>query len=148
MQRTRYLASVVGTLLALGASFGGVAAAEPVDGNARSIAVQYGDLELGNGLAIERLYARLARGRRARLRGLRRSKSPRAQRLASLLRGCVGRRGRPRTARSLGRAASIGARTSRVAAGGGSVALLIRFWGTVVRTRNGAVPGSPIGPRC
>lgn len=60
MQRTRYLAPVVGTLLALGASFGSVAAAEPVDGNVRSTAVQYGDLELGNGLAIERLYARLA----------------------------------------------------------------------------------------
>ena len=59
MQRTRYLTSVVGTLLVLGASFGGLAAAEPVEGNARGIAVQYGDLELRNGLAVERLYARL-----------------------------------------------------------------------------------------
>ena len=60
MQRTRYLAPVIGTLLALGATFGSAAAAGPVDGNARSTAVQYGDLELGNGLAIERLYARIS----------------------------------------------------------------------------------------
>ena len=60
MQRTHYLVPVVGTLLALGASFGGVAAAEPVDGNARSTAVQYGELELGTGLAVERLYARIS----------------------------------------------------------------------------------------
>jgi len=60
MQRTRFLTSVVGALLALGASSGGVAAAEPVEGNARSVAIQYGDLELGNRLAINRLYARIA----------------------------------------------------------------------------------------
>jgi UrcA family protein len=59
MQRTRFLAPVVGTLIALGAGFGGLAAAEPV-GNARSIAIEYGDLELGSGLAIERLYARIS----------------------------------------------------------------------------------------
>ena len=60
MQRTRYLTSLVGTLLVLGASFGGAAAAEPVEGDARSVAIQYGDLELGNRLAIDRLYARIA----------------------------------------------------------------------------------------
>ena len=60
MQRTHYLASVVGTLLALGTSFGSAAAAESVAGNARSITVEYGDLELGNGLAVDKLYARIS----------------------------------------------------------------------------------------
>jgi UrcA family protein len=60
MQRRHYLALVLGTALALGASFGSVAAAESVQGNVRSAAVEYGDLELGNGVALDRLYARLA----------------------------------------------------------------------------------------
>ena len=66
MQRTRYLTSLVGTLLVLGASFGGVAAAEPVDGDAVSAAIHYGDFELGTRLTIDD--CTLARGRRARLR--------------------------------------------------------------------------------
>jgi len=57
MQRTRFSASLVGALL-LGASFGGVAA-EPVGANTRSISIEYGDLELRNGPAVDRLYARL-----------------------------------------------------------------------------------------
>ena len=66
MQRTHYLASVVGTLLALGTSFGSAAATESVAGNAHSITVEYGDLELGNGLAVDKLYARItAAARRA-----------------------------------------------------------------------------------
>jgi UrcA family protein len=60
MQRTHYLASVVGTLLALGASFGSAVAAESVAGNVHSITVEYGDLELGNRLAVDELYARIA----------------------------------------------------------------------------------------
>ena len=57
MQRT-HLVRVVGTLLALGATFAGIAA-EPVAGNARSVAVPYGDLDLGNRLAAQRLHARI-----------------------------------------------------------------------------------------
>jgi UrcA family protein len=60
MQRTRYFASAVGVVLALGASFGTVAETVSVDGNVGSVAIQYGDLELDSGLAIERLYARIA----------------------------------------------------------------------------------------
>src|SRR5688572_33418816 len=59
MQRTRYLAPVVGTLLALGTSLGSPVAAEPVAGNSRSITIEYGDLELANGPAVEKLYARI-----------------------------------------------------------------------------------------
>ena len=113
MQRTRNLASAIGAVLALGASFGSVAETVSVEGNDRSIAVA-----LRRSRARERLGHRAAvrsdqRGRRARLRGVRRSKSPRAQRLASLLRGCVGSSASSRTPRRLGRAASIGARTPR-----------------------------------
>ena len=53
MQRTRNLASVLGTLLALGATFGAVAA-EPVADDSRSITIEYGDLDLGNGLVVQR----------------------------------------------------------------------------------------------
>jgi UrcA family protein len=60
MQRTRYLASLLGTVLALGTSFGSAAENVSVEGNTRSIAVEYGDLELDSGVAIERLYARLS----------------------------------------------------------------------------------------
>jgi len=64
MQRTHYLAPVVGTLLALGMSFGGAVAAEPA--NAYSVTVEYGDLELDNGRAVDKLYARItAAARRA-----------------------------------------------------------------------------------
>ena len=59
MQRTHFLAPLVGTLLALGTSFGSSVAAEPIAGNTRSITVEYGDLELGNGLAVDKLYARI-----------------------------------------------------------------------------------------
>ena len=57
MQRTHYVASVLGTLLALGTSFDSAVAAEPV---ARSVTIEYGDLELGDGLAVDKLYARIA----------------------------------------------------------------------------------------
>lgn len=60
MQPTRYLGPVVAALLALGANFGGAVAAEPAAANARSVAIEYGDLELGNGLAVDKLYARIA----------------------------------------------------------------------------------------
>lgn len=60
MQRTHYLAPVVGALLALGTSLGSAVAAEPVAGDSRSITIEYGDLELGNGLAVDRLHARIA----------------------------------------------------------------------------------------
>ena len=106
MQRTRYLTSVVGTLLALGASFGGVAAAEPVEGDTRSVAIQYGDLELGNRLAIDRLYARIAAAAERACGTYDDAESPRAQRLASLLRGCGGRRGGSCAAHGPGRAAA------------------------------------------
>ena len=66
MQRKHYLASVVATLLAVGTSFGSAVAAESVAGNTHSITVEYGDLELGNGLAVDELYARItAAARRA-----------------------------------------------------------------------------------
>ena len=60
MQRTHYLAPVVGLLLALGTSLGGAVASEPVASNARSITIEYGDLELGNGLGVDKLHARIA----------------------------------------------------------------------------------------
>jgi UrcA family protein len=60
MQRSHHLARVVGMLLALGATSAGGVAAEPVAENARSVAVPYGDLDLGNRLAAQRLYARIA----------------------------------------------------------------------------------------
>src|SRR5262245_45044168 len=60
MQRTHYLAPVVGALLSLGANLGSAVAAEPVAAGSRSITVEYGDLELGNGLALDKLYARIA----------------------------------------------------------------------------------------
>jgi UrcA family protein len=60
MQRTHYLAPVLGTLLALGMTFGGATAAEPAAANARSITIEYGDLELGNGLGVDKLHARIA----------------------------------------------------------------------------------------
>ena len=60
MQRTHFLAPVVGTLLALGTTFGGAVAAERVAGNTHSVTVEYGDLELGSGLAVDKLYARIA----------------------------------------------------------------------------------------
>jgi UrcA family protein len=47
-------------LLALGANVGSAVAAERVADITRTAAVEYGDLELSNGVAIERLYARLA----------------------------------------------------------------------------------------
>jgi UrcA family protein len=59
MQRTPYLASVVGAVLALGASFNAAGEAVAVEGRTRSVAVRYDDLELSNRSAIERLYARL-----------------------------------------------------------------------------------------
>ena len=111
MQRTRYLAPVVGTLLAFGASFGSVAAADPSTEMPVARRSEYGDLELGNGLAIERLYARIGAaaervcgdydGRNLRERN----------EWQACLRGRAGSRASPRTPRSLGRAASIGART-------------------------------------
>lgn len=58
MQRTHSLAPVVGTLLALGMTFG-VGAAESVPANARSVTIEYGDLELGNGLGVDKLHARI-----------------------------------------------------------------------------------------
>ena len=60
MQRTHYVASVLGTLLALGTSFDSAVAAEPVAGHSRSVTIEYGDLELDNGLAVGKLYARIA----------------------------------------------------------------------------------------
>ena len=60
MQLTRRLASAVAMAFALGATFASAADALAVEGNARSIEVRYGDLELGNRLAIEQLYARIA----------------------------------------------------------------------------------------
>jgi UrcA family protein len=60
MQRTHHLAAVVGALLAFGTSFGGAAAAEPVAAQSRSVTIEYGDLELGNGLAVDKLHARIA----------------------------------------------------------------------------------------
>ena len=66
MQRTHYLTAVVGTLLALGTSLGSALAAESVVANSHSVAVEYGDLELGNGLAVDKLYTRItAAARRA-----------------------------------------------------------------------------------
>ena len=59
MRRTGYLTSVIGGLAALGASFGGFAEAPSLAGT-RSVAIEYGDHELGSGLAIERLYARIS----------------------------------------------------------------------------------------
>jgi UrcA family protein len=60
MQRTHYLAAVAGTLLALGTSFGTALAAESVATNSHAVTVEYGDLELGNGVAVDKLYARIA----------------------------------------------------------------------------------------
>jgi UrcA family protein len=60
MQLTRHLAPAVAMALALSATFASVADAVSVEGNAASIEVRYGDLELGNPLAIDRLYARIA----------------------------------------------------------------------------------------
>ena len=60
MRFTRHLASVIGLALALGATFAGAADAPSVEGNARRVEVRYGDLELGNRLAIDQLYARIA----------------------------------------------------------------------------------------
>ena len=66
MQRTHYLTAVAGTLLALGTSFGSALAAESVAANSHSVTVEYGDLELGNGLAVDKLHARInAAARRA-----------------------------------------------------------------------------------
>lgn len=66
MQRTHYLTAVAGTLLALGTSFGSALAAESVAANSHSITVEYGDLELNNGLAVDKLHARInAAARRA-----------------------------------------------------------------------------------
>src|SRR5687768_1282582 len=59
MQRTHYLAPVVGALFALGTSFGSAAAAEPAAAS-HSVTIEYGDLELGNGLAVDKLHARIA----------------------------------------------------------------------------------------
>ena len=59
MQRTHYLAPVLGTLLALGTSFG-IVAAEQVAAPGRSVTIEYGDLELGNGLGVDKLHARIA----------------------------------------------------------------------------------------
>ena len=60
MQRTHYLASVAGALLALGTSFGAVAAEPVAATDARSITIEYGDLELGNGVGVDKLNARIA----------------------------------------------------------------------------------------
>src|SRR5262245_58782784 len=64
MQRTTFLAPVVGALLALGTSFGSAVAAEPAAAGARTVPrsrpIEYGDLERGNGVALDRLYARIA----------------------------------------------------------------------------------------
>jgi UrcA family protein len=60
MQRTHFLAPVLGTLLALGTTFGGAVAAEPAALNARSVTIEYGDLDLGNGLGVDKLHARIA----------------------------------------------------------------------------------------
>ena len=60
MQRTTFLAPVVGALLALGTSFGSALASEPVAAQSRSVTIEYRDLELGNGLAVDKLYARIA----------------------------------------------------------------------------------------
>ena len=60
MQRTHHLAPVVGALLALGTSVGGAVAAPPVAAESRSVTIEYGDLEHGNGVALDKLYARIA----------------------------------------------------------------------------------------
>jgi UrcA family protein len=60
MRLTRHLASAVVMALALGATFASAADAVSVEGNERSVEVRYGGLELGNRLAIEQLYARIA----------------------------------------------------------------------------------------
>jgi len=65
MQRTHYLAPLAGALLALGTSFGSAVAAEPGAGNTHSITIEYGDLELANGLAVDALYARITAAARS-----------------------------------------------------------------------------------
>src|SRR5262245_18240998 len=63
MQRSTFLASAVVALLGLGTSFGSAVAAESVAANGRnitrSVTVEYGDLERGDGLAVGKLYARI-----------------------------------------------------------------------------------------
>ena len=66
MQRTRYLAPIVGALLAIGSSFGSAVAAESVAGNVHSVTIEYGDLQLRSGLDMDKLHARItAAARRA-----------------------------------------------------------------------------------
>lgn len=60
MQFKHHLGPMVAAVLALGTTFGSAGATEAVAGNARSAAIEYGDLELGNGLAVDKLYARIA----------------------------------------------------------------------------------------
>jgi UrcA family protein len=60
MQPTRYLGPLVAALVAVGTTSGGAAAGESAPANARSAAIEYGDLELGNSLAVDALYARIA----------------------------------------------------------------------------------------
>jgi len=68
MQRTTFLAPIVGALLALG-TFGSAVAAESVAGArhvTHSVTVEYGDLDRGNGVALDKLYSRIeAAARRA-----------------------------------------------------------------------------------
>lgn len=58
MQPTHHLGLVAAAVLAVGAA-SGAGAAEPTAPNARSAAIEYGDLELGNRLAVDELYARI-----------------------------------------------------------------------------------------
>ena len=59
MQTTRHLGFVAAALLALGATFA-AGASEGVATSSRSAAVEYGDLALDQGLAVDALYARIA----------------------------------------------------------------------------------------
>jgi UrcA family protein len=60
MQLTRHFAWAVAAVLALGATFASAADAVSAKPGSRSVEVRYGDLDLGNRVAIDRLYARIA----------------------------------------------------------------------------------------
>ena len=59
MQTTRHLGFVAAAVLALGAAFG-AGAAETIDADTRSAAVEYADLALDNQASVDELYARIA----------------------------------------------------------------------------------------
>lgn len=59
MQTTHHLGLAAAALVAFGATFG-AGATEAAAPNARSAAVEYADLALDNGFAVDELYARIA----------------------------------------------------------------------------------------